>query len=143
MTTEADIGHGTLFKSGNDASPQTFTTFGEVTSITPPGIARDAVEATHMQSPEAWREFIAGLKDGGEVSIEFNFKKASATALMTEMALSGGAALLDRLIVFPDTSQWDFRALLTGFESEAPVDDKISATATFKISGKPTFTAAA
>ena len=61
--TEADIGYGAIFKVGNGGSPtETFTDFGaEVTSITPPGYSRDALDATHMASPDRFREYIAGL----------------------------------------------------------------------------------
>jgi hypothetical protein len=53
------------------------------------------------------------------------------------------AAVLPRRIVFPDgVSRFDFDAILTGFESEASLDDKMSATVTFKLSGPPTLTQA-
>lgn len=138
--TQAMIGYNTLFQTGNDASPQTFTTLAEVTGITPPSIARDTVDATHMQSPDKWREFVMGLKDGGEVSVEMNYTKANMAAVMAEF---DSDVIKDRRIVFPDGSVWDFAAGCTGFEPEAPVDDKIVASATFKVSGKPVFTAAA
>ena len=73
MTTNARIGYGTLFQTGNGAVPEVFTTLAEVTNITPPKMSRDTVDATHEESPGAWREFIAGLKDGGDVSLDLNF----------------------------------------------------------------------
>lgn len=138
--TQAMIGHGTLFQTGDDASPQTFATLAEVTNITPPSIARDAVEATHMQSPEKWREFIAGLKDGGELAVELNYVKTSAATMMAEF---DSDVVKDRRITFPDGSTFDMAALCTAFEPDAPNDDKIAASATFKVSGKPVFTASA
>ncbi|NPU63387.1 outer capsid protein Hoc [Bradyrhizobium sp. 83012] len=140
MATNATIGFGTLFKTGNGAVPEIFTTLAEVTNITPPAMARDTVDVTHELSPEAWREFIAGLKDGGEVSVEMNFVpgQSDAAALMAELALSGSAALKNRQIVFPDGSVFAFAAILTAYEPDAPIDDKMSASVTFKVSGKPT-----
>lgn len=140
MSTNATIGFGTLFKTGNGAVPEIFTTLAEVTNITPPAMARDTVDVTHELSPEAWREFIAGLKDGGEVSVEMNFVpgQSDAAALMAELALSGSAALKNRQIVFPDGSVFAFAAILTAYEPDAPIDDKMSASVTFKVSGKPT-----
>lgn len=136
MTTQARIGHGTLFKIGNGATPEVFTTVGEVTSITPPGMSRDAIDATHEESPDAWREFIGGLKDGGEVSLELNFVPGSATTilLMAEIEAAPG----NKQIVFPAGEVFSFRALCTNFEPEAPLDDKMVASATYKVSGKPT-----
>lgn len=142
MTTEADIGYGTLFQTGNGASPEVFSTLAEVTAVTPPGMSRDSVDATHMQSPEAWREFIAGLKDGGEVSLELNFVPGgtAAAALTAELALSGSSATKNRRIVFASGDMFEFAAFLTGFEPDAPLDDKMTGAPTFKVTGKPTLT---
>ncbi|WP_061023893.1 phage tail tube protein [Bradyrhizobium sp. CCH5-F6] len=139
MTTQARIGYGTVFKSGNGASPEVFTTLAEVTAITPPAMARDTVDATHEESPGAWREFIAGLKDGGEVSLELNFVPggSAALALTAELDLDGSSASKNRQIVFPDGSYFSFAGILTAFEPDAPIDDKMAASVTFKVTGKP------
>ncbi|MBR1193238.1 phage tail tube protein [Bradyrhizobium sp. AUGA SZCCT0160] len=140
MATSARIGYQTLFKTGNGASPEVFTTLAEVTGITPPAMARDTVDATHEESPGAWREFIAGLKDGGEVGLELNFIPggSATTALMAEMDLDGPLASKNRQILFPDGSYFSFAGILTGFEPDAPLDDKMAASVTFKVTGKPT-----
>lgn len=142
MATSARIGYGTLFASGNGASPEVFTTLGEVTALTPPGWARDTVDATHEQSPDAHREFIAGLADAGEVSMDINYVPggAAAASLEAEKALTGPSAAINRRITFPDGSYMIFVGILTGVEPDAPIDDKMSASITLKVSGKPVFT---
>ena len=144
MSSDANIGFGTLFKTGNGAVPEIFTTLAEVTNITPPALSRDTVDVTHELSPEAWREFIAGLKDGGEVSIDMNFVPGStdAASLMAELSLTGKAAIKNRQVVFPDGSVFAFAAILTGYEPDAPIDDKMAASLTLKVTGKPTLTGA-
>lgn len=140
MSTSARIGYQTLFKTGNGASPEVFSTLAEVTGITPPAMARDTVDATHEESPGAWREFIAGLKDGGEVSLDMNFVPggSAAASMAAELDLDGPLALKNRQIMFPDGSYFSFAAILTAWEPDAPIDDKMAASATFKVSGKPT-----
>ena len=139
MSTSARMGYGTLFKTGNGASPEVFTTLAETTSITLPAMARDTIEATHNESGGAWREFIAGLKDGGEISLELNFVPggSAALALTAEMDLDGTLAVKNRQILFPDGSYFSFSGILTSFEPDAPLDDKMAASVTFKVSGKP------
>lgn len=141
MSTQARIGYGTLFASGNGASPEVFTTLGEVTNITPPGWSRDTVDATHEQSPDAHREFIAGLADAGEMSLDINYVPggAASSSLEAEKSLTGPSAAINRRLTFPDGSYMTFVGILTGFEPDSPIDDKMAATITFKVSGKPTF----
>jgi len=138
--SDATIGFGVLFKTGDGGAPEVFTAAVEVTNITPPAMSRDSVDATHELSPNAWREFIAGLKDGGDVSFDMNFIPGGATSasMMAEFALDSSAAIKNRQIVFPDGSMFTFAAFLTGYEPDAPIDDKMSATATFKVTGEPT-----
>lgn len=136
MATSAKIGYGTLFKIGNGASPEVFTTVAEVTSITPPGMSRDAIDATHEESPDGWREFIGGLKDGGEVSLELNFVPGSATTILLMAEIEANAG--NKQIVFTTGEIFSFVALCTNFEPEAPLDDKMVASVTYKVSGKPT-----
>lgn len=139
MTNDASIGHGADFlRSDTGASGGNFGTVGEVLDITPPAISRDAVESTHMGSPEGWREFIGGLKDGGEAQIEINFAPGSATATAFLNDINADAPGYYK-IVFPDATEWGFSALATGLEPGIPIDDRMTATFTVKISGKPGF----
>lgn len=141
--TKARIGFGVLFKIESDASPQAFITVGEVLNVKPPAISRDAVDATHTESPNGYREFIPGLKDGGEVSFDINFIPGSqgVTTLMAQLAIDGSSACK---ITLPGTPsyEWAFDAILTGFEPDAPIDDKMTASVTFKVTGQPTLGAA-
>lgn len=144
MTTQAKLGYGSSFKTGDGGSPETFTAWGEITSITPPARARDSVDASHELSPSAHREFIAGLVDAGEVTVEMNFVPGGATflAICAEYDLSGSSAVKNRQIVFPDGSILAFAAFVTGDAPELPLDDKMSISVTLKVSGKPTLTQA-
>ena len=139
MTTNAKIGHGSLFKIANDASPQVMTSIGEITSIKPPSLSRDAIDATHSESPERWREFIPGLKDGGEVSADLNLVPGSVGNLLMIAQLDNDAPSVCE-ITLPTTPafKWSFDAIFTGYEQDDPIDDKMAVTVTFKVSGKPT-----
>jgi predicted secreted protein len=151
MTTEASIGFNTLFQIFDETvSPSAWTTIAEVTSITPPALARDAQDATHTESTGGWREFIPGLKDGGEVSVEMNFIPGGAGVALI-LSQFNSSDLTQCRVLFPDGTHganptstiWAFNAVCTGFAPEAPIDDVMKATAKFKVTGQPTFSPAA
>lgn len=130
-------GFGTQLKRGDGATPEVFTALADVTSITPPGMSREAYDSTTHGSPDKHREFIGGLVDGGEVSADVNYHPAVHDTLVADFA---DAAPRSYQIVFPDpeTTTWDFKAILTGFEGAAPHDGLLTASLTWKVSGKPT-----
>jgi predicted secreted protein len=130
---------GTQLQRGDGATPtETFTPLANVTDITPPGIERETYDVTAHDSEDAWREFIGGLKDGGEVEIDINYDPREHDSLIADFA---DAMPRNYKIVWPGTlGNWAFKAILTNFEPEAPHDDKLAASLTFKVSGKPTIT---
>lgn len=139
MTTQAMIGHGSIFSIQNDNSPQTYDAMGEITGIKPPKLSQDAVDATHNQSTGKFREFIPGLRDGGEVSFDFNFIPGGTTK--TKLLAAFMAGVKSCKITFPDSpaTEWIFDAILTGLEFDDPLDDKLTGSATLKVTGQPSF----
>ncbi len=113
----------------------------ELTNIGGPGLSAETIDVTSHDSTDAWREFVGGLKDGGEITVDGNFTTAAAanTLIILLGVLTSGAT-----IVFPTTpaTTWTFDCIVTGYETTAPMEDKLSFTATLKVSGKPVLTAA-
>src|SRR6185436_920891 len=72
--TGAKLGTKTRFLREDPVGSGTFVAVAEVKSIGGPSLSRDAVEATHMESPDDHAEFIPGLANGGEVSLVLNFR---------------------------------------------------------------------
>ena len=70
--TQAQIAYLTLLKMGNGASPEIFTTIAEVKSINGFGFSASEVNATHMESPNGYEEFVSGLKTGDILTIRMN-----------------------------------------------------------------------
>ncbi|MEV7584388.1 phage tail tube protein [Streptomyces erythrochromogenes] len=130
-------GFGTQFQRGDGAGPEVFTALADVTNVSGPGLSRETIDVTSHGSPDAWMEFIGALKDGGEVSLDVNYDPGNHDALIDDF---DDDAPRNYRIVFPDpdTTTWAFKAVMTGFEPEAPYDDKLAATISFKVSGKPT-----
>jgi predicted secreted protein len=142
MTTGAKIGYGTLLAYGDGATPDAFTTMAEVTNLGGPGFSADSIDATHMASPNGWREFIAGLLDGGEVSADCNYLPGDSSHGPASGALYIFKSRLTRnwRITFPTSPAvlWILPAIVTGFELDIPVDDKMGLSLTLKVAGEPT-----
>ncbi len=136
MPTNAVIGYNTDFSIYNGSS---YDLVAEVTSITWPGYSRDAIDATHMNSEDQFREYIPGLMDAGEVTIELNYVPNHADVIIAALT---AAATGQFKITAANGANVVFKAIVTAYQPQAPVDDKMTASATFKITGKPTWAAA-
>lgn len=132
-----NFGYGTALKLGS-------TEIANLTSISGPSYEAETIDVTaHDSADDYFRDFIAGLRDAGEVSFEGNFDPDGAT----HKSASGGVLYeLEQgtagswSIVWPDTTTVAFTGIVTSFEPDAPFDDKLGFSATIKISGKPTWT---
>jgi predicted secreted protein len=133
------IGYGGAFKIGDAASPEVFTAVANVRSISGPSIAANAVDVTNMDSPGGYMESIKGLKDPGEITMELVMTGAGLTALAAEMAKTGPT---NYKVVYPApvTKTYSFAAFMTGMSHEAPVDDVMTVSVTYKIAGALTLT---
>lgn len=132
---------GTELQRGDGATTEVFAPIANVTSIKGPEISRDTIDVTAHNSDDAWMEFVGGLKDAGEVSLDVNYDPALHDALVADFE---DVEPRNYKLVFPVTPAvtWAFPAILTGFAGEAPYDDKLAASLTFKVSGKPTISSA-
>ncbi len=143
--SDAFIGHGTLLQRGDgNVGSEIFTTVAEVLSVSGPSLSRDTVDVTTMDSPDQWREFIAGLLDGGDLTFDVIYDPVDPTiepglGLLSEFSKASGAAATNWQLVFPDpaTTTWDFKAILTAAEVQESIDDKVMLSCTLKVTGKP------
>jgi Lambda phage tail tube protein, TTP len=139
VATRAIIGYGTTVFLGDSSSPGVFTQIQEVTEVTPPNLQVDDVEATHFISDNRTREYIPGLIEGGEASVAMNRIPGSATEILLMGLQSSGTRVLVRM-VWPNNTIWDFVGHVKGYETSSPIDDRMTATATFKVDGAQTIT---
>lgn len=135
MTDDADIGHGAAFERGDGATPtEVFEHAGEVINVMVPKMSRDAIDATHSKSTGGWREFIPGLKQGEEFSLEVNYNPRS-TVMANVHADFGSKAPRNYRAKFPDGSYWQFAALVIGIAPGTPTADKMVCEITFRPTG--------
>jgi hypothetical protein len=132
MTTEAAIGLGTTFQLHNGGTPGALEEIAEVFDITPPNEQSETIDVTHFGSTA--REFIFGLTDFGECSFEMNLVPGSDSETAILAAKTGQTAR-QCVITFPNGWTWTYDGLVIGYEPAVPVDDKMTATVTIKVSG--------
>ena len=133
-------GFGTKLLRSDMGSSPTFTELAGITSISGPGISREILDVTAHDSADAYREFLGGVKDPGEVSVDVNYDPSEHDVWVDDL---DDVTPRDYQIEFPDGTIWDFAAFLTSFEPTAPFDNKLTASASFKVTGKPAITPAA
>ena len=113
------------------------TTVTELTSITAPNLTAETIDVTTHSSPDAYREYIQGLRDGGEITIEGSYTTASASAIVTQLNTSSVVTMTVDLPTKPSVTRFTASVICTEFSADAPFDGKISFTSTFKVTGKP------
>lgn len=130
-------GFGTLLKRGDGAGPEVFTAIANATNISGPNLSRNTIDVTAHDSPNRHMEFVGGLINPGEVSIDINYDPDIHDTLVEDLE-DEDPRNYQMVFPAPITATWAFAAVMTGFQQTAPFDNKLTATLTFQVSGKPT-----
>lgn len=126
--SKAFAGVGTVFNRNN-------TPIAEVNSITGPGMTRDFIDVTSLDSTGGYREFIAGFRDGGTVVLNMNFTIDTWSLMKDDFE---NDAPVPYSIELPDSDGTiiSFNGLVTECPITIPTDDKVTADVTIKVTGQ-------
>jgi hypothetical protein len=130
----AITGIGLKFGIKPTQAATTYTDVAEVFDLTPPQEMDDEIEVTHYQSPDGFKEFIGGLTDPGECTFSINYVPGSSTETLILGAKAGKKARGVR-VTWPNGWTWTFDLLIRGFQPTAPLNDKLTAEITGRVSG--------
>ena len=136
MPSNAISGVGTLFQRSDGSSANgTFRTIAEINTVSGPNLSRDTIDVTSLDSTGGYKEFIAGFRDGGEVSLEMNFTIDGYGQMKLDFE---DDALVDYKVILPDTTAttFSFSGLVTAMGLSIPMNDKITCSVTIKVSGQ-------
>jgi len=147
--SDARTGFGAFLEKGQGTSPETYEEVLGVKSMAGPSISRDTHDVTTMTSPGGWREFVGGLKDGGEVSFEANWLPRDATqsqetgGFMAEFDKESCESRGNWRIKVPgcpgeDVVYLTFAGIVTGQNINIAMEDVMTFSGTIKVSGRPT-----
>ena len=117
------------------------TALVDVRDISIAGLEKATPEVTHHLSVSGWREYVSGLRQGGEVQFDIGYSPgtSSHTALITAFNANTSSTCI---LVFTGASSktYTFEGILKKFEPSAPVDGSLTATIAIQVTGVITIT---
>ncbi len=146
--SDAHIGLGAHLQKGDGNSPENFISILGIKSISGPGIKRDAIDVTDMDSG-TFKEYIGGLVDGGVISFEANFLPRDPTqnqevgGFMAEFDKTSCDSRGNWRITLPECAgdsegYFEFAGIVTGQSVTIPMDAVMGFTGDIQVSGRPT-----
>jgi len=132
MATNAFSGVGTQFMRWSGTA---WVALAEVNSITGPTMTRSFIDVTSLDSTGGYREFITGFRDAGTIALKMNFTRTTYDSLKTDFE---SPTAQNYEVILPDAvhTTLEFEGLVTELPITVPVDDKVTADCTIKITGK-------
>lgn len=108
----------------------------EVTAINHSGLDVDMLETTSLDNTDRYKTFIAGMIDGGEISLSMNFTRDEYETAKND-AESTSNQNYEIVLSDPDNTSFEFEGHITNipFALEAP--GLITSDVTIKVTGKP------
>lgn len=114
--------------------------FAEILSVDPPSMSRAAIDTTHSGTSGGKATFIpSDIIDMGECNVEIAFNPSTDPPI--------DAVLETVTITFPISSggmtaaTWAFSGFMTNYTPTVPIDDRMTARCTLKVTGDITVTA--
>jgi len=142
MEKQATRTMGTTLTKGKSGDELEDLKIANLTSIGEIGVESEEIDATDLDSPDNYKEFIAGSKDAGEVAIAGNIKDESNVEKM--LALAESQSIEKWTVTYPSGAKWVFNAFVKSFkDGEKTTDGLATFTASLRISGKPVYTKSA
>ena len=102
-----------------------------------PGMEADDIDVSSGESTGRWREYIAGMKDAGELSLDLLYEEDNFDAIQDSFA--GDSEVWT--VTLPDGATFVCSGYIKSNGIAVPMDDKVSQSATLKLSGVPVYTA--
>lgn len=142
---------GTLLQVGDKGTPEMFFTIPQIASMTIPGAENDLLDVTNHDSVNAFRQFINGLRDGGEITFTMFYDpnllahndRAGTPGTSSDGFLKQykSRATYNYQVVFPTTpsKQWSFAGIARRAELDASFDAVLALDCGVKVSGDMTY----
>jgi len=141
-------GYGAVLKLGTaGAAYSNCTTIGNISSISGPNQSRDSIDISTLASTSITKEFIPGMVDPGEITMEVNYNETDALVLTGTTVGINNHYPIAFALAFPDavftaaTSVSSFigSGFITALGHALDTGSKISQSVTLKLTGPLTY----
>ncbi len=131
----AIAGVGTEFRRWN-SSTGLWVAVAEINNITGPGMSRDTIDTTALDTAGGYRTFITGLRNPGTLTLNMNFTRDGYDTMLADFE---DDTVQNYEIVLPDgdSTSIEFEGLVTELPLTIP-EAKVGMDVTIQISGQPT-----
>ena len=134
MASEAFAGVGTKFQRWDGAAWQDIA---EVNSIDGPGMTKDVLEVTSLDTDAGYNEFITGFAEGGTLTLDMNFTRETYELMKEDFESD---EVRSYRIQLPDYDSEPSTFTIEGLVIELPItmtaDDKVTADVVIQITGQ-------
>lgn len=122
-------------KVGDGASPESFTAISEITNLAGPEISADEIEVTNLDSPNAFKEYISGPKEGGNVTGTMNWNKTAKQVQVRDDVASGMKRNYELTWPTSPETKFAFVGLPTSFTGTADPGSAVTADFGLRVDG--------
>ena len=130
--SQAISGVGTAFHRWNGSH---WDAIAEITSIKGPGLKRDQIEVTNLDSTGGYKEFIAGFKESGTISLTMNFIRSNYDLLLADFE-NDTPGNYEIILGDAVNTSFEFEGLVTELPLNVSAKDAITNDVTILITGQ-------
>jgi len=134
MASEAFAGVGTKFQRWDGAAWQDIA---EVNSIDGPGMTKDVLEVTSLDTDAGYNEFITGFAEGGTLTLDMNFTRETYELMKEDFESD---EVRSYRIQLPDFDSEPSTFTIEGLVIELPItmsaDDKVTADVVIQVTSQ-------
>ena len=116
------------------------TALEEVLSVSGMGKTNDTIEVTNFDSPAGTKEYIPGLAEGSEISIDCNYLSAGTGQLALQTAVDAGSNVAVVMTYDTTAATFTFTASAVGWTIAPSTNDQNRIEFALKVSGDITIT---
>jgi len=136
------IAYGATVERSTDGT--TWTEIPECKGVAVPVVETEYLDATSLDSPDGFREYVKGMKDAGVISVPCGYTSAGYTQQLADQAAT--AAIYYRTTMKPAPNQstgdvFEFRGFPTPQLEAGGVDELVMMTISIRTTGDVTWTA--